>query len=159
MESQVGRSTPIEYSIWGPTCDGIDLITESISLNGLLDVGNWLYFENMGAYTRCSATRFNGFTDSHEIIYISTEPSAVALLEYWTIQWMRRCIPNVTNWPLFVPWIFILTFFGPASYNKGILLWHGLFFPFTICAVDIVIRPRSLPFIYTDERQCPPSLL
>lgn len=82
MESPVASDMPIEYSIWGPTCDGIDLITQSITLNGVLDVGNWLYFEDMGAYTRCSATRFNGFTDSHEIIYISTEPGAVALLEY-----------------------------------------------------------------------------
>ncbi|PGH10361.1 ornithine decarboxylase [Blastomyces parvus] len=80
MESPV--CTPIEYSIWGPTCDGIDLITERITLPGALDVGNWLYFENMGAYTKCSATRFNGFTDKHEVIYISTEPSATALLEY-----------------------------------------------------------------------------
>ncbi|KAL1960187.1 hypothetical protein VTO42DRAFT_8730 [Malbranchea cinnamomea] len=71
---------PIEYSIWGPTCDGIDVITKRITLNGRLRVGNWLYFENMGAYTQCSATRFNGFADKHEIIYISTEPSATALL-------------------------------------------------------------------------------
>jgi ornithine decarboxylase len=82
MESQVAPGNPIKYSIWGPTCDGIDLITQSITLAGLLDVGNWLYFENMGAYTRCSATRFNGFTNSHEVIYISTEPSAVALPKF-----------------------------------------------------------------------------
>ncbi|KAK2737622.1 Ornithine decarboxylase [Onygenales sp. PD_40] len=81
MESEV--CAPIEYSIWGPTCDGIDVITQRTTLNGALDVGNWLYFENMGAYTKCSATRFNGFTDKHDIIYISTEPSATALLEYY----------------------------------------------------------------------------
>ncbi|EZF30521.1 Ornithine decarboxylase [Trichophyton interdigitale] len=75
-------SAPIEYSIWGPTCDGIDVISERITLNGLLGVGNWLYFENMGAYTQCSATRFNGFTDKHEVIYIVTEPGAAALLGY-----------------------------------------------------------------------------
>jgi hypothetical protein len=54
----------IEYSIWGPTCDGIDRITESIRFPQLLDVGDWLYFEDMGAYTKCSATTFNGFTNS-----------------------------------------------------------------------------------------------
>ncbi|KAH8693716.1 ornithine decarboxylase [Talaromyces proteolyticus] len=72
----------IEYSIWGPTCDGIDVISNRITLPGLVDVGDWLYFENMGAYTRCSATRFNGFSDNHDVIYISSEPGASALLEY-----------------------------------------------------------------------------
>jgi ornithine decarboxylase len=70
----------IEYSIWGPTCDGIDRIAQSIHFDQLLDVGDWLYFEEMGAYTKCSATRFNGFSDSHDVIYVSSEPGARALL-------------------------------------------------------------------------------
>ena len=41
----------IQYSIWGPTCDGIDCIAESCSLPYTLDVGDWLYFEDMGG--RC----------------------------------------------------------------------------------------------------------
>ena len=73
---------PVEYSIWGPTCDGIDMITASCVLPGVIDVGDWLYFENMGAYTICSATRFNGFTDDHEVMYVSSEPGASALLNY-----------------------------------------------------------------------------
>lgn len=71
-----------DYSIWGPSCDGIDLITEACTLRGVLDVGDWLYFEEMGAYTKCSATKFNGFTDNHEVIYVSSEPGASALLNY-----------------------------------------------------------------------------
>ena len=70
----------IEYSIWGPTCDGIDRISESSRFNHTLDVGDWLYFEEMGAYTKCSATRFNGFSDSHDVVYIASEPGARALL-------------------------------------------------------------------------------
>ncbi|GLI78938.1 ornithine decarboxylase [Penicillium ochrochloron] len=70
------------YSIWGPTCDGIDVITQRIDLPGLLNTGDWLYFEEMGAYTKCSATRFNGFSDNHEVIYISSETGASALLDY-----------------------------------------------------------------------------
>ena len=69
-----------EYSIWGPTCDGIDRIAESVRFEHALDVGDWLYFENMGAYTRCSATRFNGFSDAHDIIYVASEPGVRALL-------------------------------------------------------------------------------
>lgn len=73
-------SKGIEYSIWGPTCDGIDRISESIRFEQTLDVGDWLYFEDMGAYTKCSATRFNGFSDSHDVIYVCSEPGASALL-------------------------------------------------------------------------------
>ncbi|KAH7318202.1 pyridoxal-dependent decarboxylase [Stachybotrys elegans] len=70
----------VEYSIWGPTCDGIDRISESTRFNRVLDVGDWLYFEDMGAYTKCSATQFNGFSNSHETIYVCSEPGAKALL-------------------------------------------------------------------------------
>ena len=73
-------SDGIEYSIWGPTCDGIDRITESIRFGAVLDVGDWLYFEDMGAYTKCSATRFNGFSDNHDVIYVCSESGARALL-------------------------------------------------------------------------------
>lgn len=35
-----------------------------------LSVGDWLAFENMGAYTVCAASQFNGFEVS-EVIYTS----------------------------------------------------------------------------------------
>lgn len=71
----------IEYSIWGPTCDGIDRISESIRFEKVLDVGDWLYFENMGAYTKCSATRFNGFSDNHDVLYVCSELGALAVMD------------------------------------------------------------------------------
>ncbi|KAM4066476.1 pyridoxal-dependent decarboxylase, pyridoxal binding domain-containing protein [Hirsutella rhossiliensis] len=71
----------VEYSIWGPTCDGIDRISESTRFHPLLDVGDWLYFEDMGAYTKCSATQFNGFRNEHDVIYVCSEPGAQALLD------------------------------------------------------------------------------
>lgn len=74
-------SDGIEYSIWGPTCDGIDRISESIRFDKILDVGDWLYFEDMGAYTKCSATRFNGFSDNHDVIYVCSEPGALAVMD------------------------------------------------------------------------------
>lgn len=76
-------SDAIEYSIWGPTCDGIDKIMDSCVFKRELDVGDWLYFKEMGAYTKCSATRFNGFTDNHEVIYVSSEPGAAVLMKHW----------------------------------------------------------------------------
>lgn len=70
----------IEYSIWGPTCDGLDCITSKWYSDRVLSVGDWLYFEDMGAYTKCSATRFNGFTDAHDTIYLCSEKGASELL-------------------------------------------------------------------------------
>ena len=81
-DAYVSGKRPIEYSVWGPTCDGIDCISESWTNSHTLDVGDWLYFEDMGAYTKCSATKFNGFTDSHDTIYVSSEAGASALLGY-----------------------------------------------------------------------------
>lgn len=46
-------------SIWGPTCDGIDVIKER-TLMPELDSGEWLIFRDMGAYTMCAASEFNG---------------------------------------------------------------------------------------------------
>ena len=84
-ETPAAHATPagegVEYSIWGPTCDGIDRITESTRFDPILDMGDWLYFEEMGAYTKCSATQFNGFSNSHDVIYVCSEPGAQALLE------------------------------------------------------------------------------
>ncbi|UNI19647.1 Ornithine decarboxylase [Purpureocillium takamizusanense] len=75
-----GAGEGVEYSVWGPTCDGIDRISESTRFHSILDVGDWLYFEDMGAYTKCSATQFNGFPNAHDVIYVCSEPGAKALL-------------------------------------------------------------------------------
>ncbi|KAG8445642.1 hypothetical protein GDO86_010429 [Hymenochirus boettgeri] len=47
-------------SIWGPTCDGLDRIVERFDLPEL-HVGDWMLFENMGAYTVAASSTFNGF--------------------------------------------------------------------------------------------------
>ncbi|XP_063810195.1 antizyme inhibitor 2 [Pseudophryne corroboree] len=50
-------------SLWGPTCDGLDLINEHVQLPEL-NVGDWLLFDNMGAYTVAASSTFNGFQQS-----------------------------------------------------------------------------------------------
>lgn len=57
-------------SVWGPTCDSIDCLAKEIRLP-LLEDGDWLYWENMGAYTICAASQFNGFKRS-EVLYTNT---------------------------------------------------------------------------------------
>ena len=48
-----------ESSVWGPTCDGLDCVLPSVSLPNI-STGDWLYFNNMGAYTSTAGSTFNG---------------------------------------------------------------------------------------------------
>ncbi|KAF2842922.1 ornithine decarboxylase [Patellaria atrata CBS 101060] len=80
-EENYGPEFQTDYSLWGPTCDSIDCISKESSFQTTIDIGDWLYFENMGAYTRASATAFNGFSDKHDVIYVSSERAAAALMD------------------------------------------------------------------------------
>ncbi len=55
-------------SIWGPTCDSMDCINKHCELPEMV-IGDWMYFENMGAYTSAASSQFNGFKNS-TIIYV-----------------------------------------------------------------------------------------
>merc|ERR1711915_362068 len=46
-------------SVWGPTCDGLDCVLETVELPDL-DIGDWVFFSNMGAYTSAAGSTFNG---------------------------------------------------------------------------------------------------
>jgi len=45
-------------SIWGPTCDALDVITDKCLLPEM-DVGEWIIFRDMGAYTMSVASSFH----------------------------------------------------------------------------------------------------
>lgn len=64
-----------DCSIWGPTCDSIDCISAKTRLPEL-KIGDWMCFENMGAYTVCAASVFNGFQKT-PVKYTNTEPAIV----------------------------------------------------------------------------------
>lgn len=70
----------ITASVWGPTCDGIDCVTNKCQLPYALEVGDWVYFDNFGAYTLSAATGFNGFNDQCDVIYVCSESGATSLL-------------------------------------------------------------------------------
>jgi len=50
-----------DCSMFGNTCDGIDRISASCALPDL-ELGTWMCFKNMGAYTCAAASNFNGFS-------------------------------------------------------------------------------------------------
>ncbi len=47
-------------TLFGRTCDSLDIIADSDDMEEL-EVGDWLWFPNMGAYTSVTASEFNGF--------------------------------------------------------------------------------------------------
>ncbi len=62
-------------AVVGPTCDSFDKITLSAELPGNLEVGDFLYTTNIGAYSTASSTNFNGF-DGAKIIHKNLSDSA-----------------------------------------------------------------------------------
>ncbi len=51
-----GDFPTFESSIWGPTCDSMDCISKEAKLPEL-QVGDWILFEDMGAYTSSAASK------------------------------------------------------------------------------------------------------
>jgi len=60
-------------AVVGPTCDSFDKISVSEELPGSLEVGDYLYTLNIGAYSIASATKFNGF-DGARILHLHATP-------------------------------------------------------------------------------------
>jgi len=62
-------------AVVGPTCDSFDKISLSVELPWNLEVGDYLYTENIGAYSTASSTKFNGF-DGAKILHMKS-PSTI----------------------------------------------------------------------------------
>lgn len=75
----VGESMDIkethESSLWGPTCDSLDCIVKGAQLPEM-EVGTWLKFYPMGAYTLACAASFNGFSPA-PVYYVSGRSKSV----------------------------------------------------------------------------------
>ena len=54
------------------TCDGLDIISNNFFVPEELDVGDWLCFSGMGAYTYGPRTTFNGMRSVSKIIHWSS---------------------------------------------------------------------------------------
>lgn len=64
LTTQLGYADTERASVWGPTCDSIDCVRQIVHLPRGVDVGDWLGWGEMGAYTLCAASTFNGFDRS-----------------------------------------------------------------------------------------------
>jgi len=61
-------------TVFGPTCDALDCIYKREMLP-MLNVGDWVYFTGMGAYTTAAASCFNGFARPREIYLYRSRPA------------------------------------------------------------------------------------
>jgi ornithine decarboxylase len=63
------KGTTQVCSVFGPTCDALDTISLAENLPDM-DLGDYVYSENVGAYTHASSTHFNGFPPA-KVIHIN----------------------------------------------------------------------------------------
>jgi ornithine decarboxylase len=56
-------------TVFGPTCDALDTITKDAMLPSL-DIGDRVFFKDIGAYSNASSTRFNGFPPA-KVVYVN----------------------------------------------------------------------------------------
>jgi len=69
----VANDIPLYPSnVWGPTCDGMDKVCNSRYFPEL-EVGDWLIWKDMGAYSMEYRTQFNGFKTCCIYYYISQD--------------------------------------------------------------------------------------
>lgn len=67
------KTDGFKFSIWGPTCDGLDCVSSLAKLSKNVQVGDWLFFENVGAYTSCASTKFNGLSSGEtKTLYVNS---------------------------------------------------------------------------------------
>ena len=57
-------------SVFGPTCDALDVVSLAEQLPSDLKLGDLLYSENIGAYSHASSTWFNGFAPA-KVVHIN----------------------------------------------------------------------------------------
>lgn len=77
---QLGYQVVEKASVWGPTCDSIDCVREVVKLPKGMAVGDWIGWGEMGAYTLCASSTFNGFQQS-PVLWTTggTSPHALAV--------------------------------------------------------------------------------
>lgn len=62
-----------EMAIFGSTCDGGDIIKESVRVPRSVGTGTWVVWPNMGAYTNAATTCFNGIPFNNRLkFYINS---------------------------------------------------------------------------------------
>jgi ornithine decarboxylase len=74
---QAFRKGPTQVcSVFGPTCDALDVISMTEQLPENLKLGDLLYSRNIGAYSHASSTSFNGFPPA-KVVHVNQATPAL----------------------------------------------------------------------------------
>ena len=57
-------------TVWGPTCDGIDVVCKDVLLPKM-EINEWIYFPSVGSYRLTLITNFNGYSPPKIITVVS----------------------------------------------------------------------------------------
>ncbi len=79
--------------LFGRTCDSLDVIARSEKMEEL-EVGDWLWFPHMGAYTTATASEFNGFPKPP--VFVDEEnglPNPDLALMYMSVETIQYITP------------------------------------------------------------------
>jgi ornithine decarboxylase len=92
--------------LFGRTCDSLDVIARADSMEEL-EVGDWLYFPSMGAYTRATASEFNGFprpaifeiNEEVEVPPVATELKGIKYMPALSVKdmWLKATVSTVAT--------------------------------------------------------------
>ena len=99
-----GNEEKFPSSIWGPSCDSMDCVAKNVMLPEC-NVGDSLYFEEMGAYTLSAASGFNGFLPPICFYFISLSSRAALeeLLPVVTTESVKVKKTIQEHYPLQIP--------------------------------------------------------
>ena len=64
LEYELATDRPgklVPWHVAGPTCDSVDVLVHDQMLPEDLDIGDFVYVRNAGAYSTAYASEFNGF--------------------------------------------------------------------------------------------------
>ncbi|XP_062559436.1 ornithine decarboxylase 1-like [Armigeres subalbatus] len=78
----------LKTTIWGPTCDSTDIVCENVNFPEY-NIGEYMLFENIGAYGITFATNFNGFPSPTIRVFVK-EQTWSALSHLKPIKWTDK---------------------------------------------------------------------
>ena len=62
-------------TLFGMTCDGLDVITKNLAIPNGMKVSDWMCISGMGAYTYGPRSTFNGMNSTEKVLYWQGEVS------------------------------------------------------------------------------------
>ena len=65
------RGAAVPRSVFGPTCDSVDVLPGRPGLPADMQEGDYVLFHGFGAYSAATATRFNGYGELHRVTVLS----------------------------------------------------------------------------------------